>query len=180
MRQASFVRIVSLFSLIALMSGAIPLGAAAKGGDAPGNSGVAHACQKGGWEMLARDESPTVPFVNQDECVSYGAHGFAVVDLIPYNPMITATFAPTGDPAFCSVFVNLTGFAGDTEYTVSPMIREGGIPFYYSSFTVLTDKYGSATQGWGSYVDTDYSFYGDSYVNFSSNGVESGFTEILC
>jgi hypothetical protein len=37
------------------------------------NSSNAHACQNGGWQNLARQDGTS--FNNQDECVSYGAHG---------------------------------------------------------------------------------------------------------
>src|SRR5215467_7041841 len=40
---------------------------------AGGNSDTAHACQQGGWQNLARQDG--TGFDNQDECVSYGAHG---------------------------------------------------------------------------------------------------------
>ncbi|GAA3623082.1 hypothetical protein GCM10022200_01620 [Microbacterium awajiense] len=56
---------------------AIPL-TGAKGG----NSAVAKACQKGGWQQLASSDDPYTAFASQDACVSHGAQGGTVVPLI--------------------------------------------------------------------------------------------------
>ncbi|GAA3623089.1 hypothetical protein GCM10022200_01630 [Microbacterium awajiense] len=55
---------------------AIPL-TGAKGG----NSAVAKACQKGGWQQLASSDDPYTAFASQDACVSHGAQGGTVVAL---------------------------------------------------------------------------------------------------
>lgn len=48
--------------------------------DGPGNSGAAHACQKGGYLEMAPAESPDEPFKNTGDCVSYAAQGGELVE----------------------------------------------------------------------------------------------------
>jgi hypothetical protein len=55
---------------------------AQKGGN-KGNSPTAKSCQKGGWATLARAEGAAVPFVSEEECVSYGAQGGVLVVVNP-------------------------------------------------------------------------------------------------
>lgn len=74
-------RIVLMLTLVMGISAAMPLAGSAKpSGEGPGNSANAGLCQKGGWQNLAPLETPWVPFGNQGECVSYGAHGNTIVD----------------------------------------------------------------------------------------------------
>jgi len=77
---------------------------------AGGNSDIAKACQKGGWQTLARTEDNTSGFNNQDECVSYGARGGKLVALAAKAPSITAVSAPVFilDAGTCSVTVPYT------------------------------------------------------------------------
>lgn len=49
--------------------------------DGPGNSDAAHACQQDGFLNLAPSESPTEPFENTGDCVSYAAQGGELVEL---------------------------------------------------------------------------------------------------
>jgi len=56
-----------------------PAGLAAK----PGNSPNAKACQKGGWENLARSTDNSIAFSSEMECVSYAAEGGT---LVAYSP----------------------------------------------------------------------------------------------
>lgn len=60
--------------LVALVLAMLPLAVSAQG-----NSDSAHACQKGGWQTLARSERATLAFASEDECVAYGAHGGTLV-----------------------------------------------------------------------------------------------------
>jgi hypothetical protein len=64
-----------------------------------GNSANAHACQQGGWQQLVRADQ--TPFNNQDECVSYGAHGGTLTAAATDH----AYCAPAGTPTFgqCSI-----------------------------------------------------------------------------
>ena len=75
---------------------------------AGGNSDNAKACQKGGWQTLARQDG--TGFNNQDECVSYGAHG----GVLKAKPPVVAEPINVTEPMFnldmktCSVTVPYT------------------------------------------------------------------------
>lgn len=73
------VVVLTLFSMMAVVSMAA---SAQPSGAGPGNSANAEACQNGGWATLARTEDNTTAFLNQGECVSYGAQGNDIVDLV--------------------------------------------------------------------------------------------------
>ena len=83
---------------------AVPLAVAAPGN---GNSDNAKLCQKDGWQSLARSEDHTSGFNNQDDCVSYAAHGGKLVEKAP---AIIEVPAPTFglDIKTCSVTVPYT------------------------------------------------------------------------
>lgn len=108
MRSISVVRVISMLAVMFAMLFSLSSTTMAKPGDngGPGNSGAAKMCQDGNWMYLARAEQPTVPFANQDECVSYGAQGGTLVDLevVPEGIYIpagsTATF--TGSLRGCN------------------------------------------------------------------------------
>lgn len=51
-----------------------------------GNAPAAMACQKGGYQSLARAESPSVAFTSNDECTSYAAQGGTLTPLQTVNP----------------------------------------------------------------------------------------------
>jgi hypothetical protein len=78
----------------------VGVGTAAAGG---GNSDAAKACQKGGWQTLVRQDGTA--FTNTGDCVSYGAHGGALVpegshlitfDEFPVGTLITTQYASDG------------------------------------------------------------------------------------
>ena len=147
-----------------------------------GNSDNAHSCQKGGWQSLARWESPGIAFMDQDECVSYGADGGEIVDLVTYS--VSVTYTQTFDPNYCNVFYNLSGFPANSTYTVTGMTREAGeiYEFPWKNVPVTTDASGNASGRWGSYVESDVSSEGDSFVKISvlEERVDSGFVEVAC
>ena len=62
--------------IVAVATAAIIVPLALAGG---GNSDNAKACQKNGWQTLARAQDSTAGFNNQDECVSYAAHGGSLI-----------------------------------------------------------------------------------------------------
>jgi hypothetical protein len=64
-----------------------------KPGPAPGNSGAAHACQKGGYLSLVGADGTT--FKNTGKCVSFAAHGgkFATGAVIPAGKVATLSNA---------------------------------------------------------------------------------------
>src|SRR5262245_43055742 len=93
--------------LLAATTAAVMVPLAFAGG---GNSDNAKKCQQGGWQKLARIENSTSGFNNQDECVSYAAHGGTLVDkAAPSTPDSgpTAVSEPTFnlDASTCSVTV---------------------------------------------------------------------------
>jgi hypothetical protein len=100
--------IIALFVAAATTAISAPLAIA--GNSNNGNSYNAQACQKGGWQNLAHSEDPTSGFSNQDECVSYGAHGGKLVGLVPKAPVITTVAGPSFglDTSTCSVTVPYT------------------------------------------------------------------------
>ena len=75
---------------------------------AQGNSANAKACQKGGWATRARTEDPGAAFVNQDECVSYGAQGGTIVRL-GVTPRLTMTVRTVYSENTVSVIVTGVG-----------------------------------------------------------------------
>jgi hypothetical protein len=80
----------------------------------PGNSANAKACQKGGWETLARTESPTVAFQSEEACVSYGARGGTLVPHELPVPVVNVTMLAHDTPGLCLPHVEITGFAPNT------------------------------------------------------------------
>lgn len=109
-----------------------------------GNSANANACQKGGWATLARQESPTVAFQNQGECVSYGAQGGTLVPISTPTPTVSISFDPTNDARFCLVQVDLQGFARNAAYTVVITVDFQG-PGSELQGTLTTDDTGAAS-----------------------------------
>lgn len=105
---------LALFATLSLLLVVASPIAAAPGG----NSANAHACQKGGWESLARAEDPGTAFSNQGECVSYGAQGGTIVPYEPfvYNPVVTANMARDESGVYCGTQITATGFAPETTY----------------------------------------------------------------
>lgn len=77
-RQTLFAAAVALTALAAQSATA---SAAPTGGNAP----AAKACQKTGYQSLARAESPAVAFTSSDECTAYAAKGGTLTPLQTVN-----------------------------------------------------------------------------------------------
>lgn len=154
-------------SLLLIVAGSVASPAAAAPG---GNAANAHACQKGGWETLARTEDAGAAFVSQGECVSYGAKGGTIVDLVVRNPAISIDFTGNGGP-YCAVNVHLRDFTPNTVYTVDNY-AEG---YFYGATTITTDGDGNAD-----YTPYTYYQYGPFAQAIASNGVDSGLIDIAC
>ena len=160
-------RVLAVCSVLLLTVSVLPRSIAAQG-----NSDNAHACQKGGWASLARADDPDTPFANQDECVSYGAHGGQIVAV--QEAEISLTFRPIGAD-LCVVEVHLRHFAPSTTYTVEHFSRNRvtGVEVPAFSLQITTDTAGSA----------DYQpFLGDATFETRAvtTGVDSGWTAIAC
>jgi hypothetical protein len=106
-------------ALTAALSVGIATATAAKGG----NSENAHLCQKGGWMNLQGSDG--TQFANQDECVSFGAHGGTIVP----KPPCTAGSDNFSDDA---EFSQPTTFNGGT--IDGPYASSGGIYIQGSSW----------------------------------------------
>lgn len=166
-------------SMLVLAAGAVAGPAAAAPG---GNSDNAQACHKGGWESLARTEDPGTAFLDQDECVSYGAQGGTLVPYVPVvlNPAIYVSFDPTGDPRFCLPQVDLVDFAANTEYVVTSEIS------YFSDLTSDETYVGPQTTDgagfWsgypiGSYLEREA---GVNWFRVTANGITTDWYDIEC
>jgi hypothetical protein len=68
-------------ALAALAAQSATASAAPTGGNAP----AAKACQKSGYQSLARAESPTVAFTSSDKCTAYAAKGGTLTPLQTVN-----------------------------------------------------------------------------------------------
>jgi hypothetical protein len=88
--------------IVAATAAAIMVPLALAGG---GNSANAKQCQQGGWQSLVRQDG--TGFANQDECVSYGAHG-GVPKPKPTGPIQVAVPTFGLDTTTCSVTVPYT------------------------------------------------------------------------
>jgi hypothetical protein len=93
-RIATLAAALGVFALVS-----VPLAGAKKPppGSAPGNSGAAHKCQKGGYLSLVGADGTT--FRNVGACVSFAAHGgqFAKGLVIPAGKTATLSNAQFGD-----------------------------------------------------------------------------------
>ncbi len=137
-----------------------------------GNSANAKLCQKGGWMNVQGSDG--TQFANQDECVSYGAHGGTIV-AIPAT--VTISYTPTSDPSFCFVTVNLSHFAPTTLYSVSVLAHDAGQTRPFGPFPVTTDSSGAGSVGIFSFVQRpDHS----SWVEASVGSVDSGQVPVAC
>lgn len=87
--------IIAVFLLTLTTLGAGESALAKPAGNGSGNSANAKACQKGGWQSLARSEDPRFAFGKQGDCVSYGAQGGVIVPHVP-EVNITWTNNPYG------------------------------------------------------------------------------------
>jgi hypothetical protein len=93
------------------------------------------------------------------------------------NPTKTLTFTPTNDPAFCVVTVNLTGYAGCTEYAAEywSALNPGGFRAQNRGTVALgpTDLTGSSQTSLGTFVE-------GGYLDIRINGVATDWTPVSC
>jgi hypothetical protein len=86
--------------------------------DRGGNAANAKLCQKGGWQKLMG--SSAAPFANQDECVSYGAHGGAIYALARLH------VEPCANQPFDGLCVSTSGFGlAPTTFVTTPLLKNG-------------------------------------------------------
>jgi len=106
--------------IVAAVAAAILVPLAVAGG---GNSANAQACQKGGWQGLARQGN--TGFNNQDECVSYAAHGGVLTKKQPAPEPTPVEPIAVSEPTFgldvntCSVRIPVTPGIDTVLYGVS-------------------------------------------------------------
>jgi hypothetical protein len=110
--KRAFMAAVMFGASLALLVGA---GTAAAGG---GNSDAAKACQQGGWQTLVRQDG--TGFANTGDCVSYGAHGGALVP--KGSHFITFSEFPVGTPITTQYASEGVVFSG----TPGPFISNDG------------------------------------------------------
>jgi hypothetical protein len=125
----------------------------------PGNSGAAKMCQNGGWERIRgiQEESDWYTFfANEEECVSFGAHG-GILEVIP-SPSIQWTF--TSGSGTCTASFEVVNLQPNTTY-------------YY---TVTVNRY-----IWASWVQISIMTDGNGTLNgpnstwtFSGNAQQNG------
>jgi hypothetical protein len=93
------------------------------------------------------------------------------------NPGKTLTFTPTGDEAFCGVTVNLTGYAGCTEYTAEywSALNFSGFRAQNRGNVTLgpTDLSGSSQSSLGTFVE-------GGFLDIRINGVATAWTPVEC
>jgi hypothetical protein len=86
--------------------------------DRGGNAANAKLCQKGGWQKVM--SSSAASFTNQDECVSYGAHGGAIYALARLQ------VEPCASQAFDGLCVSTSGFGlAPTTFVTTPLLKNG-------------------------------------------------------
>lgn len=119
-------RTLALTGTLLALALSVGAGTAVAGG---GNSDAAKACQKGGWQTLVRQDGTA--FANTGDCVSYAAHGGALVpegshlitfDEFPAGTLITTQYASDG-----VVFSGTPGpvIADDFANPTSPVLSPG-------------------------------------------------------
>lgn len=87
------------------------------------------------------------------------------------TPTKTLSFAPTGDPNFCTVLVNLTGFAGCTSFTAE---------YWAKAIGDLGDVALSPTGPSGSSQTTLGSFAQGGELDIRINAVVTNWTAVSC
>jgi hypothetical protein len=119
-------RTLALTGALVALTLSVGTATAAAGG---GNSDAAKACQKGGWQTMVRQDGTA--FANTGDCVSYAAHGGALVpegshlitfDEFPVGTLITTQYASDG-----VVFSGTPGpfIANDSANPTSPVLSPG-------------------------------------------------------
>jgi hypothetical protein len=138
---------------------------------AGGNSDNAKACQQGGWQNLARQDG--TGFNNQDECVSYGAHG----GVLKTKPIPVSGLIAVSEPTFnynvntCSVTVPYTPGINTFLYGVNGYSQDVPITHDVTVTAGLDGVDGTAGQLWigypaqPGYVDTNPGA-GTSHIDF--------------
>jgi hypothetical protein len=135
---------------------------------AGGNSSNAQACQKGGWQNLAREDG--TGFNNQDECVSYGAHG-GVLNTKPKGPIQVSEPTFNYNVNTCSVTVPYTPGLNTYLYGVNGYSQDTPITHDVTVSAGLNGAEGTAPQFWigytaqTGYVDTNPGA-GTSHIDF--------------
>jgi hypothetical protein len=144
--------------IIAAAAAAIMVPLAFAGG---GNSDNAKKCQNGGWQNLVRQDN--TGFNNQDECVSYGAHG----GLLKAKPPAVTQPINVTEPMFnydvntCSVTVPYTPGLDTFLYAVNGYSQDEPITHDVTVKAGLDGAAGTAPQFWigyraqPGYVDTN-------------------------
>lgn len=94
-----------------------------------------------------------------------------------HNPTETYSFTPTGDPYYCGVIVNLTGFAGCTSYTAEywgAIDTNGSGAYDFGPVTLgPTDLSGSSQTNLGTFAN-------GQAVDIRINGAASGWHQVIC
>jgi hypothetical protein len=115
-------------SALVALSLSVGVGTAAAGG---GNSNAAMACQMGGWQTMVRQDGTA--FQNTGDCVSYAAHGGALVpegshlitfDEFPVGTLITTQYASSDGVVFSGTPGPV--IADDFANPTSPVLSPGG------------------------------------------------------
>jgi hypothetical protein len=138
------------------------------------NSDNAKACQKGGWETLAREETPTVAFQNQDECVSYGAQGGELVAHVVLNPVVTVVMEFHTSMS-CTPRVVATGFAPTTTYLFDAYLDNARITQQVNDAPVTTDGDGAL-----SFTSTTFTKNANVFFLAVIGDVSSAWVPYLC
>ena len=106
---------LACFALLTmLLLVASPVAAKPADNEGPGNSGAAKQCQNGKWASRARQQTPSVAFVSENECVSYGAQGGKIVRLVvttvdPVTRCIAEATAAGFDTSGMNIMAGTTG-----------------------------------------------------------------------
>lgn len=170
---------VTMLVLMGLLT-TMPLTATAKPGDngGPGNSGAAHQCKQGGWQSLAREDGSG--FGNQGECVSYGAQGGILVDVVDVPPAVSISLAHWLDSPVrsCHATISVSGFSPGT-HDLSLVFRFATPPdrsvIDVYAITVDGDGNGTYTPSLSFLILAE-----TTQLNASVDGVSSGWVTVSC
>jgi hypothetical protein len=133
-----------------------------------GNSANAKQCQQGGWQTVVRQDG--TGFNNQDECVSYGAHG-GVLQSKPTGPIAVSEPMFNYNVNTCSVTVPYTPGLDTFLYGVPGYSQDVPITHAVTLTAGLDGVDGTAGQFWigykvqPGYVDTNPGA-GTSHIDF--------------
>lgn len=126
-------KIIALIAVLLMLSSSVSLTVVANPvGNGPGNSANAKACQKGGWQNLARLGSSGEPFSSQGECVSFGARGGVIVNLRG----LKIDWRTSADESVrCAGFVSFSGFDdGQYAYVATWTEADGSLGGFGDTF----------------------------------------------